>query len=33
MAVGGEAIEEEDNESTLYLDGDDDGSGIAPHLR
>lgn len=23
----------EDNESTLYLSGDDDGSGIEPHLR
>lgn len=23
----------EDNESTVYLDGDDDGSGLAPHQR
>lgn len=25
--------EYEDNESTLYLSGDDDGSGLAPHQR
>jgi hypothetical protein len=25
--------EENDNESTLYLDGDDDGSGLEPHRR
>jgi len=25
--------DDEDNESTLYLSGDDDGSGIPPHLR